>query len=76
MWAALAILEGAESYTIRPGLPKQIDLGEFPIVRELSYKNTWIHAKTLEDKFLSERLRLQAWTIRLPRGTDRFIFKA
>ncbi|MBO5879590.1 MAG: hypothetical protein J6Q68_03465 [Clostridia bacterium] len=74
IWATLAILSGESSYTIKPGMPKQIDLNEFPTLRDLSYKNSWIHSKTLEDNFLSERLRLQAWTIRLPKGTKRFIF--
>ena len=73
IWASLAILSGEREYLIKPGLPKQIDLDEFPMLRDLCYKNTWIHSKTLEDNFLSDRLRLQSWTIRMPEGTPRFI---
>ena len=72
IWASLAILSGDEEYVIKPNLPKALDLDEFPYLRDLSYKSRGL-SKTLEDNFLSERLRLQGWTIRLPEGTKRFI---
>jgi hypothetical protein len=72
--ASIAILSGEKSYTVSPSEPWQIDLDQFPKLRDLSYKNSWIHTKYLEDNFLSERLRLQSWTLRLPKGSDRKIF--
>ncbi len=68
------VLDGAESYTVEVSTPWQIDLDEFPALRDLNYKGSWIHAESLEDRFLSDRLRLQAWTIRLPKDTKRRIF--
>lgn len=73
--AALAVLvDGAESYTVMPGEAWQIDLDQFPALRDLKYAGTWCHCVSLEDRYLSHRLRLQSWTIRLPQGTERKIF--
>ena len=68
------LLYDAESYTITPNQPWQIDLNEFPTLRDLNYKGSWIHADSLNDSYLSNRLRYQSWTIRLPAGTKRTIF--
>lgn len=68
------ILDGAESYTTTPNKQWQIDLDQFPTLRDLNYKRSWIHADTLNDDYLSSRLRYQAWTIRLPKNTQRKIF--
>ena len=70
--AALAVLCGEESVTIEPD-SWQIDLDQFPAIRDLAYKNTWIHTKELEDRWLSNRFRLQTWTFRLPKGSQRMI---
>ncbi|MBR2722478.1 MAG: hypothetical protein IKB75_06885 [Clostridia bacterium] len=72
--AALAILDGEESYTVEPNSAWQIDLDQFPEYRDTYYNNRWIHCKEFEDRYLADRFRLQSWTIRLPKGTDRFIF--
>ena len=75
LWAFLAfMLDGATEYTVEPNTPWQIDLDEFPALRDLNYKGSWIHADSLEDNFLSKRLRLQSWTVRLPKDTKRKIF--
>ncbi len=78
--AALAILDGSEVFTVVPD-KWQIDLNEFPRLRDIEFKkgntwdNTWIiHSDTLKDNYLSTRARLQSWTIRLPKGTQRKIF--
>ena len=68
------ILDGVETYTAEPNAPWQIDLDQFPTLRDLNYKGSWIHADTLNDDYLSDRLRYQAWTIRLPKNTQRKIF--
>ncbi len=75
--AALAVLlDGAESYTVLPGGAWQIDLDQFPEQRDMCYKGTWVHTKSFEDRYLSDRFRLQSWTFRLPKNTDRKIFLA
>ena len=73
--AALAVLvDGVDSYTVIPGGEWQIDLDQFPFLRDLNYKGTWCHCASLEDRYLSKRFRLQSWTFRLPKDTDRKIF--
>ncbi|MBQ4051216.1 MAG: hypothetical protein IJD13_06255 [Oscillospiraceae bacterium] len=71
--AALQILSGSEQAVIVPD-KWQIDLNEFPMLRDLCYRGTWIHSPELEDRFISDRLRLQSWTIRLPKGSTRRIY--
>ncbi|MBQ9783206.1 MAG: hypothetical protein IJW44_01655, partial [Clostridia bacterium] len=74
--AALAVLvDGAEQYTVLPDGAWQIDLDQFPFLRDLSYKGTWCHCESFEDRYLSHRFRLQSWTFRLPKGTERKIFE-
>ena len=68
------LLDGANEYTVKPNQPWQIDLDQFPSLRDLNYKGSWVHAETLNDDYLSDRLRYQAWTIRLPKDTQRKIF--
>jgi len=71
--AALEVLCGAETVTIMPA-PWQIDMDQFPKIRDMNLKGSWIHAKSFEDKYLSQRYRLQSWTYHLPKGTQRKIF--
>ena len=68
------LFDGVEAYTIEPFGEWQIDLNEFPSLRDLNYKGSWIHSDDLCDNYLSNRLRLQSYTIRLPKGTKRMIF--
>lgn len=73
--AALAVLtDGAKTYTVQPNGAWQIDLDQFPELRDIQYKGSWVHTKSFEDRYLSKRFRLQSWTIRLPANTDRKIF--
>ena len=69
--AALTVLCGADSAVIVPD-KWQIDLNEFPRLRDNTFVDTWVH--DLPDEYLSDRLRLQTWTMRLPKGTKRRIF--
>lgn len=71
--AALTVLSGSEEAVVVPDR-WQIDLNEFPRLRDLDLKGSWVHSPGLEDRWLSDRLRLQSWTIRLPKGTERYIF--
>ena len=71
--AALAILSGERAFTVVPD-KWQIDLNEFPTLRNQNYVGRWVHSDSLKDVYLSNRSRLQSWTIRLPRGTQRRIY--
>jgi len=71
--AALQILSGSEQAVVVPDR-WQIDLNEFPHLRDLNLKGSWVHSPDFEDRWLSDRLRLQSWTIRLPKGSPRKIF--
>jgi len=66
---ALAVLSGAEVVELIPGsqLP---DLDILPKVRDCSFKGTWRHSDLFEDNYLSERLRLQSWTMRFLADID------
>ena len=63
LFAALDVLQGAKEVTIGPRaqLPS-IDI--IPETRDAYFKGTWRHSDSFEDKYLSDRLRLQAWTLR------------
>lgn len=72
--AALVLLtEDIDTVTAIPA-PWQIDLEEFPILAKLNLKGSWVHAKDFEDAYISSRSRLQSYTIRLPKNTNRMIF--
>lgn len=74
--AALAVLTGEERVTVVPDV-WQIDLDQFPYLRDITFNPCGWPVETpesLQDVVLSKRARLQAWTIRLPEGTNRFVF--
>ena len=68
--AALAALCGEETVTVAPA-GWQIDLDQFPRLRDLNLKQTWVDVKDMMDNHVSRRNRLQSWTIRLPEGCHR-----
>lgn len=67
---ALAVLCGAETVNLSPA-PWQIDLDEFPALRDMKLSDGWIHRSDFRDLHLSRRARLQSWTFRLPVGSAR-----
>jgi len=71
--AALTILSGEESAVVVPDV-WQIDLNEFPDLRDLDLEGSWVHMLSMKDEYLSDRMRLQSWTIRLPRASQRKIY--
>ena len=73
LFAAMEVLEGAETVTLQPA-PWQIDMDQFPKLRDMNMKGAWIFWDKLEDKYLSDRFRMQSWTFRLPKDTQRTIF--
>ena len=64
--AALDILCGEECATVMPAsqLPK---LDVLPQLKNLTFKGGWVQSDSFEDKYLSDRLRYQAWTMRFPK---------
>ena len=64
LFAALEMLTtDAQSVTLRPR--EQLgDLDELPELKTFHLKNTWMHTPELEDRYLSDRMRLQLWTLR------------
>ncbi len=70
--AAMDVICGEDEVTVSPA-PWQIDLNEFPRIKNCTYKG-WMHHKDFPDKYLSDRYRLQSWTIRFDRGTPRKVF--
>ena len=72
--ATLVLLtENIDTVTAIPA-PWQISLEEFPILEKLNLKGSWVHTKDFEDAYISSRSRLQSYTIRLPKNTNRMIF--
>ena len=61
--AALAVLQGKEKVVLQPG-PQQPSLDEAPMIRDCYFKGEWMQSDEFEDRYLSKRLRLQAWTMR------------
>jgi hypothetical protein len=64
LFAALDLLcDGDDKIYIKPK-PQQCPLDEFPYLRDLSLRGSWMYSPDFHDEYLSDRLRLQAWTIR------------
>lgn len=72
MRVALAVLDGEEKVCLMPdtALPS---LDALPRLKGLNFKGTWRHSDSFEDRYLSERLRLQSWTMRFRRGYSRYV---
>lgn len=63
LYAAMAVLCGEETVTLTP-TNQLLSLDILPGVKNCSFKGTWRHSDDFEDKYLSDRLRLQCWTLR------------
>ena len=63
LFAMLETAMGAERVTLRPRV-QQCDYTRLPALADIGFRRTWMHADTLADNVLGDRLRLQAWTIR------------
>ena len=63
MAALEALTTDAERFAIRPR--EQLgDLSVLPELKSFRLKGTWVHTPELEDRYLSDRLRWQFWTLR------------
>ena len=70
--AALAVLDGEEKIQLVPDIALP-SLDALPRLKGLSFKGTWRHSDSFEDRYLSDRLRLQCWTMRFRRGYSRYV---
>jgi hypothetical protein len=65
LFAALEVLDtGATTVKV---IPRE-QLGSFkevPTLEFMNIANSWVHTKEFQDKYLSDRLRLQLWTLRI-----------
>lgn len=61
--AAVEVLCGKECLTVEPG-EQLVSLDVLPKVRDCAFAGTWRHGDDFKDRYLSERLRLQCWTLR------------
>ena len=61
--AALDVIAGCETVTVSPGaqLPSPDIL---PQLKNLSFRGQWVQSDRFEDRYLSDRLRYQSWTMR------------
>lgn len=65
LMAALDIVCGESETYVSP--KKQLPcLDILKEVRDCSFKGTWRHSDSFQDRYLSDRLRLQCWTMRFP----------
>ena len=63
LYAALEILLGKDTVEIQPK-PQLPSLDCMPEVRDSAFRGTWQHSDKFEDKYLSDRLRYQSYTMR------------
>lgn len=63
LFAMLETLCGKEKTELKPR-PQLNSLDEFPELRDLNFKGEWLYSDDLMDDYLSDRLRLQCWTLR------------
>lgn len=63
--AMLCALTGEKEITLAPG-PQLPSTEKLPMLKDLSLKG-WVQSDDFEDKFLSDRLRIQCWTMRFPK---------
>lgn len=63
LFTALDILAGNDQAVVEPKA-QMPDLDIMPRLKAVKFKGGWMQSDEFEDKYLSERLRLQAWTMR------------
>ena len=63
LFGAIEVILGAENVIVEPK-PQLPSLDCMPEVRDSNFKGTWQHSDSFEDKYLSDRLRYQSYTMR------------
>lgn len=61
--AALQIVGGSEVAVVEPDVQLP-SLDAHPLIKNMNLKGTWCHSDSFEDRYLSDRLRWQSWTLR------------
>ena len=72
LYAALEVLQGKTEVVIKPK-PQLPCLDCMSEVRDSSFKGTWQHSDSFEDKYLSDRLRYQSYTMRFRKESRKII---
>jgi len=63
LFAMLEVAQGAKTVTLQPR-EQQCDYSHYPYLGKIDMSGSWVHTPDFKDRYLSDRLRLQAWTIR------------
>lgn len=63
LYAALDFLCGETDIIKIEPKPQQCSLDEFTYLNNFALKDKWLFSKDFKDEYLSDRLKLQAWTI-------------
>ncbi|MBQ7761241.1 MAG: hypothetical protein IJ400_04215 [Clostridia bacterium] len=66
----MEVILGADTVTVTPK-PQLPSLDCMPEVRDSDFKGTWQHSDSFEDKYLSDRLRYQSYTMRFRSSSQR-----
>ena len=61
--AALDVICGYDEVTLQPDVQLP-SLELFPKLKNLRFKGKWVQSDLFEDRYLSDRLRYQSWTMR------------
>lgn len=64
LYAMLAALEAKGDTITLPPHPEMTFLRRYPDLMNMSLRGTWMHSPDFRDAYLSDRMRLQAYTIR------------
>ena len=70
LFGAMEVILGADTVKVAPK-PQLPSLDCMPEVRDSDFKGTWQHSDSFEDKYLSDRLRYQSYTMRFRRESRR-----
>ena len=63
LYAMLAALDATEGEITLAPHPPMTFLNRYPQLRDMALRGTWMHTPEFRDDFISERMRLQAYTI-------------
>ena len=64
LFAALEVIDtGAREVVVVPR-PQMPDYELLPRLKTICMRNTWMHSPDFKDRYLSDRMRLQLWTLR------------
>ena len=65
LFAAMEVLKGnSDTITLQP-CPQQIDLSDYPELNNMDLRrDLWCRSYDFADNYVSDRMRLQSWTMR------------